>query len=257
MKTRDMPIPPLRVFAGLRRASGFSFSRDPNAPITDSGCLWPAPYNKPTLDAFMGFLSHLRTWNEAERALQHFPDKGYIAEVAKLRIEARKTGDPLILEKSRRLISSWEFRALELHDLGLSRGNGIITHFTNEDASEHCWRIWHLYEDLRLRYGRKWDLPPAKPYGRLADQQLDSVVLPNGSKVDKHYEQPKGLQGSGFAWVTCEELSLYRRPAAMFTQAQFVTQASAAAVNGLVVVVTNASPNPDWQLLKGVKPAMG
>lgn len=133
--------------------------------------------------------------------------------------------------------------------MGLKRAEGVIVHRTYDDASEHVWRIFHLYNDLRQRFP-DWGLKPPTTYGSIADKKLDSCILPNGSKAECHFERPEGLQGSGFAFVTMEELALYRNPGAVWAQAGFVTQASAKARNGLRVAVTNASPNAGWQEIK-------
>ena len=130
--------------------------------------------------------------------------------------------------------------------MGQKRCDGVIVHKTNDDAAGHVWRIWSLYEDLRKRYPG-WKLPPSKPFGGLANKLLDSLVLPNGSKVEKHYEKAEGLQGSGYAFVTIEEISIFRDPEGIWLQSKFVTQASAKGINGLRTGVTNASPNEDWQ----------
>lgn len=213
------------------------------------GGLWPAELSDGSAESAFNFCMKLRTWNEAEHGTQAFPHRAYFREMTAEWRTCRALGRPLIIEKSRRLVTSWWLRGLELYDLGLQRSNGLITHLTNEDASQHVWRIWFCYEDLRRR-NPAWNLGEPKTYGALADQRLDSLILPNGSKVEKHYEQPGGLQGSGYSWVTMEELSMYRYASAMFDQANKVVQASAKARNGLVCVVTNAALNEDWQRVK-------
>ncbi len=214
-----------------------------------NGCLWPAPFDQADAESAHAFLRIVRTWNESEGKVDTFPDWEFLPVLAREWRECRDAGRPLIIEKSRRLMTSWFLRVMELHDLGLKRGNWVVTHLTNDDASGHVWRIWHLYEDLRRRFP-DWRLGAPQTYGPLADERLDSLILPNGSKIEKHYEQPAGLQGSGFSGITLEELSMYRAPARMFDQANKVVQASAGGVNGLVCVVTNANLAEDWWLVK-------
>jgi hypothetical protein len=218
-------------------------------PPRDPPPLWPDEYCRPDARSAWSFVVQLRTWNEAESATQPFPDRRYLRRIAREWVRCWRKGQPILIEKSRRLVTSWLLRALELWVLGLKRGDGVIVHRTHSDAAEHVWRIWHLYDDLRKR-NPDWGLLKPTPYGSLADKQLDSVVLPNGSRVEKHFEKPEGLQGSGYTFVTMEEISLYRRPGSIWAQARFVTQASAGSRNGLIVGVTNSSPNTDYQELK-------
>lgn len=213
-----------------------------------SKTLWPEEYSQPHARSAWRFICQLRTWNEAESETQPFPHKAYLRRIVREWVRCYRKGRPLIIEKSRRLVTSWVLRALELWVMGLKRSEGVIVHRTYPDASEHVWRIYHLYEDLRMRVD--WDLQPASSYGSALDKKLDSVILPNGSKCECHFEKPEGLQGSGYAFVTCEEIAIYRRPSAIWAQAKFVTQSSANSVNGLVVCVTNASSNADWHEIK-------
>ena len=82
---------------------------------------WPEPFAHPTPEAAWSFIRELRTWNEAEGAIQPFPDKRYLKELAREWIECRATARPFVVEKCRRMVVSWLFRALELHAMGLAR----------------------------------------------------------------------------------------------------------------------------------------
>lgn len=196
-----------------------------------------------------------RTWDEAGRQIREFPDREYLKHVAAEWIACRNTGTPLIIEKSRRLVTSWALRCIELYDLGLSRGNALITHTKRDDAAGHVWRIFFLYSNLRQRFP-SWDLPYIATWGNELSQQLDIVVLGNRSKVSQYFEKPSGMQGTGYSIVTMEELSIYRHPAGMYDQATRLVESPAGMANGLVVGVTNYAFNDSYELvINGASPS--
>jgi hypothetical protein len=206
------------------------------ARITDP--LWPSDFQEGTGESAYEFIKQLKTWDEAGQQIREFPDKQYLKEIAKIWVECRKTGQPLLIEKSRRLVTSWVLRALELYDIGLTRGKGLITHTKRDDAAEHVWRIWFMYDDLRTRFP-SWELPTIKTWGNELSYTLDKLALANGSSVQQYFEKPKGLQGTGFSWVTMEELSIYQNPSGMWDQVAKLVQPAPGDVHGLRVGVTN------------------
>lgn len=212
------------------------------------GCLWPSSFSVLSAEAAYEFVQHCRTWDEAGQEVREFPDKEYLRLLAVEWVACRLAGRPLIIEKSRRLVVSWFLRALELYDLGLRRGNGLITHTKRDDAAGHVWRIWFMYEDLRRRHPL-WKLGEARSWGNPLSETLDKVVLPNRSSVCQYFEKPAGLQGSGFSWVTLEELAIYSQPAGMFDQASRLVQAGPGRVNGLVTVVTNVEFSDGYEMV--------
>lgn len=223
------------------------------ARITDP--LWPSDFRAGDAEAAYEFIKVLRTWDEAGQMIRGFPDKQYLKEVAAIWIECRKAGQPLLIEKSRRLVTSWVLRALELYDIGLTRGKGLITHTKREDAAEHVWRIWFMYDDLRTNM-RTWDLPPIKTWGNELSYALDKVALANGSTVRQYFEKPKGLQGTGFSWVCMEELSIYQNPSGMWDQVARLVQPAPGFVTGLRVGVTNHYMADGWYKVKeGASPS--
>lgn len=196
-----------------------------------------------------------RTWDEAGRKVRKFPDREYLKHVASEWVACRKTGTPLVIEKSRRLVTSWALRCIELYDLGLERGNALITHTKRDDAAGHVWRIWFLYSNLRERFP-DWNLPYAPTWGNELSQTLDMLVLKNGSKISQYYEKPSGLQGTGYSIVTMEELSIYIQPAGMFDQATRLVESPPGLPNGLVVAVTNYKFSDSYNLvIKGASPS--
>lgn len=210
--------------------------------------LWPSDFGNFDSETAFEFLSLCRTWDEAGRQVRKFPEKDYLKLICHEWIECRKNGQPLIIEKSRRLVTSWCLRALELFDGGFARGNQLITHTKRSDAAGHVWRIFFMYDDLRYRYP-SWNLPPALTYGNELTQELDLLVLPNETKIGQYFEQPKGLQGSGFSIVTMEELSIYRSPAGMFDQAKMLVQSPPGMPNGLIVGITNYNFADSYELI--------
>jgi len=235
-----------RILANEARRRGLALQ---TAAELASRPLWPPKFCQPHARSAWAFVQHLRTWNEAEQAVQPFPDKAYLRKWTREWVRCWRRGQPLIIEKSRRLVASWLFRALELWALGLRRGDWIIAHLTNEDAAGHVWRIFHLYDDLRKRFP-SWRLAMATTWGNELSYKLDSLALPNGSKVEKHYDAADALQGSGYAGITAEELSKYRHPSAFWSQAAFITQGSAGGKNGFMCAITNSDPDPNWREIK-------
>lgn len=218
-------------------------------------CLWPSEFSALDGDVAYAFMQKCQTWDEAGRQVRAFPDKEYLRHLAHEWVECRRTGTPLIIEKSRRLVTSWALRSLELFDLGLVRGNALITHTKRDDAAGHVWRIYFLYENLRMRYPW-WRLPAASKWGNELTQTLDMVVLANESKVSQYYEKPTGLQGTGYSMVTMEELSIYGQPSAMYDQATRLVESPPGLPNGLIVGVTNYKFSDSYEsVIAGVSAA--
>jgi len=219
-----------------------------SSPGRESFCLWPEEFSCLSAESAYKFVQLCRTWDEAGQMVRPFPDKEYLRELAREWVLCRLEGRPLIIEKSRRLVVSWFLRALELYDLGLRRGNGLITHTKRDDAAGHVWRIWFLYDDLRRRYPA-WKLRECRSWGNEVSQTLDKLVLPNQSSVSQYFEKPSGLQGSGFSWVTLEELAIYGQPAGMYDQASRLVQSAPGMVNGLITVVTNVEFSDGYEMV--------
>jgi hypothetical protein len=212
---------------------------------------WPAPYDTDTPEATYAFISLLRTWNEANSQVDFFfGKKDYFKDLATEWRTCRNSGQRMVIEKCRRMGISYQLGALELHDLGLKRQNHLITHLTNDDAGRELWRIWQMYTDLAERFPM-WKLPPLKTYGSEAAQLLDQLIFGNGSVVDKHFENPKGLRGHGYTMMRIEELGHMQYPDALWAQANVLTMGEAGTSSGsFVCAVSNASPNQLWQAIK-------
>lgn len=215
------------------------------------GSLWKAPYNLPTAESSFKFLTECCwTYNEADASIELIPPLDYIRWVCEEFWKAHEAGQAFIIEKSRRLIMSWVMRGLELHIMGLGRSRGVLAGLNYPKAAEHVWRYYHLYETMRaMRPDMRLDKCESRG-GNPATQMLDMVVLPNGSLVQKLNQDGESFQGSGFTFVSMEEFSLYKEPEYMFGQAKFVTQGKAGGNGGMIIVITNASPNPQWKEIK-------
>lgn len=212
--------------------------------------LWPAPYNEPTYGSRIAFLEDLCfTWNEADSETQQLPTKDYIRWYVWHWHDCKMRGQPLITEKSRRLILSWVSRCLELHDGGLRPGNYFVAMSDYKDSAEMLWRIWFLYEEIRAR-NPTWQLPDCTPYGSLLSKKLDSLVLPNGTIFNQMNSEGESVRGSGTTAICCEELSSYPKAAEFWAQANIITQGSAKSVGGFCYALCNASPKEEWQEIK-------
>ena len=84
----------------------------------------------------------------------------------------------------------------------------------------------------------------------MAKQQIGTIILPNGSLVETLNQEGASFQGSGYSWVTMEELSLYDNPQYMYAQALRVVEGKPGEIGGQVTIITNASPNKAWHAIK-------
>ena len=217
-------------------------------PGAQSTSLWPAPYDTPE-SAVDFVLKELRTWNEAEQQVQPFPDLDYLRETASEWVECKTKARALMIEKCRRMVISWLLRGLELHSMGLSRSDQLLSGADFDSASKHVWRLSHLYDDLRQRRP-EWKLPAAKRIRDTGERKLVQFSLANGSLCERTNDDPDQVRGEGKSIITFEELSIFRRPRSCWAQAMILTQGAAGQMGGFVVGVCNASANPEWRALK-------
>ncbi len=217
-------------------------------PGYESPSLWPEPYNTPDL-AVDFVLKELRTWNEAEQQIQSFPDLDYLRVTGNKWVECKADGRSLLIEKCRRMVVSWLLRGLELHAMGLSRSDQLLSGADFDSASKHVWRLSFMYNDLRGRHP-EWRLPKATQIRDSGERKLVQFGLPNGSLCERTNSDPDQVRGEGKSIITFEELSIFARPRTCWAQAQILTQGSAGSTGGFVVGVCNASANPEWKQLK-------
>lgn len=213
--------------------------------------LWPAPYDQDTAEAAFKFVTECCwTLNEANGMVEAIPPHDYIRNVVREWHSCRLQGRPLIVEKSRRLIMSWVFRGLGLWRSGLRMEKGIITGLNYPKAAEHVWRVWWLHNEL-VKRRPEFGLKPAVPRGgNVAAQELEQVMLPNGSLIESLNQEGASFQGSGYSWVDMEEFSLYKHCDYMYAQALRVTEGKPGHVGGLVSIITNSSPSKAFHELK-------
>lgn len=165
--------------------------------------------------------------------------------------ECRSIGQELIVQKSRRLVVSWTLRGCELWSAGMRREKGVVCGLNYPKAAEHGWRYAFLLRELARRRPEVYAGGHVERGGNFGAQELEQVVLPNGSLLETLNQDGKSFQGSGYSWVAMEEFCLYDHPAYMRGQAKIVTQGKAGGRGGFVVSVSNASPSREWQEIKG------
>jgi hypothetical protein len=236
-----------RDFPNIEKSTFFKLitNMEAMAPSDADRCLWPKGYNEFTAECCYKFIMELRTYDEASNSVRPFPTAPYIREYVEHLIEAYVLGLPFEVEKSRRLVFSWTACAFDLWLMGL-KGNvkGLVIALTHEKASDFVWRILHLYRDLQ-KTRADWDLPDCRAFGSLARKMAESVVLSNGSQMGKYHESPQGIQGAGYTLVHIEELSQFRNPSSVWSQAMFITQGEAGGRGGFVHALTNVSTSQD------------
>ena len=232
---------PQDLFAGVERA--FYAAKE----IAGEGrCLWPSPYNTGDYESRLAFVYDCCwTWNEADRACMKLPKKAYIDYFVWEWTDTKAKGQPFICLKSRRLIISWLCRALELHDAGLSQANQLIAGQTFADAQAHVWRCWYLFDQCQKR-NPNWKLDDPLFYGPMNDGRLDSLILPNGSKISSINQRGESFRGTGVTGACCEEGSAYDRLSNTWGQAVTVCQGSPTSVGGHPTMIANASPNEEF-----------
>jgi hypothetical protein len=212
--------------------------------------IWPHPYNHNDAQAGLRFLTECwYTFNEADQEMALVPNKEYIREFAYHWFESRSLRQPLVIEKSRRLLISWICRGLETWQLGIKRGELVIVDQTERNAAEHLWRVDFALKELRSRHP-KLGIPEHQSRGTLIGRGCTMVQLANGSLMTIAHQRAGAEQGKGKTDVILEELSRYRDPAGFWGQARIVTQGAAGGPGGWVCAICNASPNTAWRSIK-------
>jgi hypothetical protein len=190
------------------------------------------------------------TYNEADGSVELIPDLEYIRWFAGEWLLNREAGGVLIVEKSRRLIMSWVCRSLELWAMGVRRSKFVICGLNYPKAAEHVWRVAWLWREL-CRHRPELGLGKAMERGgNFGAQEMEQVILPNGSLIENLNQQGQSFQGSGYTGVVMEEFSQYAHPAYMYSQARRVTEGKPGQPGGFVVAITNAWPGSEWKELK-------
>jgi len=236
---------PDRIKAGYERARA---ATQPAKP------LWPAEYCEDTPDALWSFVLLFRTWDEAEKVVRPFPDRPYLQRACRDWLTAKKIGKPIIFHKCRRMVVSWLCRICELWAMGCQRQDAMLGGDDYEAAAKHCWRYWHLYEDLRQNAGRLWNLPKADRILYQGERMLKAFMLSNGSQCNIVNAKPRTVQGEGAALMTYEEWGMYEDPASVLGQATIVGMGDATSTaKGFICCITNATTNPKYIDFKRVR----
>jgi hypothetical protein len=212
--------------------------------------LWPDKYLTDSPETLTRFLfAEVWTWNEADKCVAKMPTKDYLEGFAHLWWESRRTGEQLVIEKSRRMIVSWAERGMMVWSMGLQREDRLVAGQTFDDAANFVWRCWFIYDQILMRRP-SWQLKPPQYFGSFENNRLTSLVLPNRARVTVVNQEKGKIQGSGYAGVHAEELALFRRPDQFLAQAALVTQGAVGGVGGHTVAITNADANEHWQRIK-------
>lgn len=183
------------------------------------------------------------------------PDHQYLHDVIDAWFVTRNLGVVLSLEKSRRLWVSWLLCALDVWDAGRRSVVVVQGGATYDKASDFVYRCWYIYDQIRRR-NKDWDLPVSNTWGNTDTKRLDRVAFATGSVFEPLNSDGEAFRGSGYARVKLEELSNYRYPDAVLSQAKLVTMGPPTKPGepkipgGHVVAVSNASANDDWQKIK-------
>lgn len=212
--------------------------------------LWPAEYLPDNPETAWKFVIECcRTWNEASKKVQRFPKLKYLKHLVGRWCHCRTHGGLLIIEKCRRMVVSWLFRALELWVMGRERSDEMLAGETFAAAARHVWRLQHIYDDLRKQFPL-WNLPECHTIAYEGENSLKIFSLRNGSVARAINGQGEKLQGEGTAIIVLEEAHQYPYLSAMLSQASVITLAEPGAVGGMIIVVANASANDPWQKIK-------
>lgn len=215
----------------------------------ESGSIWQSRFLSLDADTAWDFALRCKTWNEAAGEVQYLPEKEYLREITVAWVNALQTGEPLVIEKCRRMVVSWLLRILEMWRMGVSRFDHVLCGIDYEAAASHCWRYSQVYGELK-RENPFWKLPEPKIIRAKGDKFLDSFGFPNGSLTVTHNQEGGGLQGEGKGAITFEELSRYRYPASIWAQGKILTSGAAGGKRGALIAVTNAGMNDEWQAIK-------
>lgn len=212
--------------------------------------LWPDEYAKDTAEAAKKFVfDHVWTFEETSGHTLKIPDHEFLAGVIDEWHRTKLTGEPLIIEKSRRLVVSWLLCALDVWDAGCRKGTFVQGGINYDKASDFVWRCYFIYEELRQR-NPDWKLPPPQTWGNASKRRLDMLAFANGSIIEPLNSNGESFRGSGYARVKLEELSAYMYIGTVFSQAKAVTQGPPGSIGGHIVAVCNASTKEEWQEMK-------
>jgi hypothetical protein len=220
-------------------------------PSLQVGPLWPEQYCDLTpATAFRWLTECWWTLDEAAMRVALVPQKEYIECFCYEWVTSFALRQPLIIEKSRRLVISWACRGLETWVCGLNRAEWLIVDQTHTNAAEHLWRCHFGLQELRQRRP-KLNIPAYETRGAVLTKEPTHVILANGSILSQIHQDAGTSQGKGKTGITLEEISKYGSPSAFWNQAKIVTQGPPGELGGWLCGIANADPDPDWHAIKG------
>jgi hypothetical protein len=214
------------------------------------GPVWPAPYDQETEETAFRWLTECWwTLDEAARRTELVPQKEFIRRFVHEWFTCFSSRQPMVVEKSRRMVISWAARGLETWVCGLKRSEWLIVDQTHTNAAEHLWRCHFSLEQLRQRRP-ELKIPQHVTRGAVIAKEPTHVILPNGSILTQVHQDAGTSQGKGKTGITLEEVSRYHSPTAFWNQAVLVTQGPPGELGGWLCGIANAHPDPDWRAIK-------
>lgn len=216
--------------------------------------LWADEYLNDSWESAWAFVKNeCFTWNETNSRIERIPDKEYLRYLTQCWWETMKSGRPLIIIKSRRMVVSWLLRALDLWDAGRRRADIYIAAQTYPRAARMVWRNLFIYEQLR-KHRPNWELPaliPGEHYWRYQGPRvLTRILLPNNSMFECiSGESPEAFRQEGASRVVLEELAFYPYVEEVYGNALTMCQGKGG-LSGHLVAVSTESMNYQWNNLK-------
>lgn len=217
--------------------------------------LLPATIRARSADAAKEFVfDHAWGWDDSAAVVRKIPAHPYLEDIIDEWWATMETGQPLVIEKSRRLVVSWLLCALDVWD-GITRQCNMVQGGIDYDkASEFVWRCYFVYQSAKNgvdgQPGTLPMLPPLVKWGNPLAQRLDKLAFLNGTLIEPLNSDGESFRGSGYTRVKLEELSAYRYPSQVWSQAMAVTMGVPGQKRGHIVAPCNARAHPEWQEIK-------
>ena len=248
-RSTGLPIRSMRDTVAIKNISKGAMDAYRGALAPSERPMWPEAYLGDDPESAFRFVTECWwTDNEADRKIELIPKQEFVYDFCSEWVNAYRLRQPMICEKSRRIMISWICRGLETWVMGKQRGSWIIIDQTHKNAAEHLWRIDFSLNQLK---NRKPEMGiEFETRGSVLIKEPTNIILGNGSMITQGHQDAGSAQGKGKTGVTLEEVSKYASPSEFWGQALIVTQGSGEGSGGWVCGIANASPNADWLKIK-------
>ena len=212
-------------------------------------CLWTPEYSEDTWQCAYRFVTECCwTKDDANVAspIQLIPAKSYIAWMVYEWWLSRKTGEPILLEKSRRMIATWLFAALDVWDAGLRGGVYCVAAQKYQNSAKLIYRRYFIYQQLRRRRP-SWGLPSATKYHSGGPDQLKKLIIGGAIFEPLTGEDPDSFRQEGVTRVILDEFAFFPYPEKCFSNARvMVTPPPGVAIGGQVLGITTVNVTPSY-----------